>query len=306
MEKTIGGLTPETLEERRKGIGGSDVAAILGLSKFKTPLDVYHDKLFGAKTEMTQPMMAGILLEDTIANWYMLESNRKVLRDNKIRYHKDIPYLLANIDRIILPTNGEGRGILEIKTAGLYAARFWEDEPPMDYTLQLQHYLDVTGYTWGEFAVLVGGQDFRRYYVERDEELIQLKNERLTNFWENHVLKAIPPDPINEKDLAQLYARHTEGKVIEAAEDTRNTIYDLKTLKEKIKQLEEEEAQLTERLKLALGDAEALVYLGEPMVTWKTSKDSISFDSKAFQKAHPDIYQQFTITKPGTRRFIVK
>jgi putative phage-type endonuclease len=293
-------------EQRQKGIGGSDVAAILGLSKYRTPLDIYNQKVKGEKTELSKPMFAGLMLEDTIAKWYMIETGKKVLNDNKIRIHKDYSFLLANLDRIILPENGEGRGVLEIKTAGAFASKNWESEPPIEYTLQIQHYFDVTGFNWGEFAVLVGGNDFRRYYIQRDQELIDLKNEKLLAFWNNHILTQTPPDPVNSEDVEKLYSKHSEGKIIEAVSETVKTIESIKEIRKQIKELEASEELLSERIKIMMQDAEAIFYKGEVLTTWKAAKDSNSFDSKTFKEKHPDLYNEFLVTKPGSRRFLIK
>ena len=195
----------------------------------------------------------------------------------RLRIHKAIPFLAANIDRKILKPEGyETPGILEIKTAGHYAAKNWDEEPPVDYVMQLQHYFDVTGYVWGEFAVLIGGNDFRRYYQTRDDELIAMKNEVLTRFWNEHILTQTPPEPVNSEDVQKLFGRIEGGKIIEAAPTVAETIERLKALKVQIKDLESVENELTERIKLTMLDADGLSYNGDIIATWKQSKDSIS------------------------------
>ncbi len=293
------------VESRRSGIGGSDVAGILGLSKYKTPLDIYHEKVDGVRQPENQAMFAGKLLEPVVADWYMQDSGRQVVRDNKIRIHKDFDFMIANLDRIILPQNSEGRGILEIKTAGIYAAKYWQEEPPIEYVCQIQHYLDVTGYAWGEFAVLIGGQEFKRYPVERDDEFIRLKNERLAAFWYDHIEKRIPPEPSNPDEIEELYPVSV-GKVIEARPETYQVYAELKEKKELLKQIETEVEEREEQLKMALRDAEILASNGVPLVTWKAAKNSVTFDSKRFQAENSDLASRYMIEKPGSRRFLVK
>ena len=293
------------VKSRRSGIGGSDVAAVLGLSKYRTPLDIYHQKIDGTQQPENQAMYAGKLLEPVVAEWYTKESGRQVIRDNKIRIHKDFDFLIANLDRVILPQNGEGRGILEIKTAGVYAAKYWQEEPPVEYVCQIQHYLDVTGYTWGEFAVLIGGQEFKRYLVERDDEFIRLKNERLAAFWYDHIEKRIPPEPSNPDEIEELYPVSV-GKVIEARPETYQVYAELKEKKELLKQIETEVEEREEQLKMALRDAEVLASGGVPLVTWKVAKSNLSFDSKRFQAENTDLASKYMIERPGSRRFLVK
>ena len=298
----------EWLKHRLCGIGGSEIAAVCGISKYKTPLDIYNEKLGlvppfegNARTE------AGIRLENTVAEWYADETGNKVIRDNKMWILDD--YLVANVDRIIIPfdsTQYNGRGILEVKTAGTYAAKNWIEEPPVEYTFQLQHYLDVLDMQWGEFAVLVGGNDFRHYFVERDDELVALKNEQARKFWFDNVLKQVPPDPVNSKDIETIYSRIEAGKVIEAAEPVYETVEELRTVKQRIKELETKEAEYTERIKLLMRDADALMFRGETLVSWKQSKDSVLFDAKRLQKEKPEIYNQYLSERAGSRRFMVK
>jgi len=110
-------LTTEQLLERRKGIGGSDVAAILGLSQWKTPIDVYNEKVNNEYPIATPRMRWGIRLENAIATEYKEQTGRKIRKCHKIIRHKKYPFLLGNIDRVIISGNGYGPGILEIKTA---------------------------------------------------------------------------------------------------------------------------------------------------------------------------------------------
>ena len=295
------------LSERRRGLGGSDVAAILGLSKYRTPLDIYNDKLgLAPERPLNSAMMAGVMLEDTVARWYMAETGRKVIKDNQMRTHKSIPFLLANLDRVILPVaEHKGRGVLEVKTAGQWAAANWENEPPVEYVLQIQHYFDVTGYEWGEFAVLIGGQEFRRYFQERDQTIIDMKNELLVKFWNENVIAQVPPQPINSEDL-QKYVKAKSGKIIEAVIENEQTIKELRVIKAQIKELEAQKDNLEERIKLLMGDAEILEYMGQTLCTWKANKVSQMFDSKKFAADHPELYAEYLKDKATSRTFLIK
>lgn len=294
------------LDERRKGIGGSDVAAIIGASKYKTPLDIYNDKLgLSQPTKLNDFMLAGIMLEETISNWYAEVSGKKVIRDNKIRYHKRNPFLLANVDRVILPQGKEGRGILEIKTSSAYMTKSWEAAPPIEYQLQLQHYLNVLDLNWGEFAVLIGGNDFRRYFIQRDQELIDLMNVRLKDFWENNVLKQVPPPPVNTNDLSNLY-QHIHSNSIEATNDDIITVNKIKELNSMIKDLEIERDNYIFKIKSTLKDSDTLTLQGDVISTWKQSKDSVTFNTSLFKSENPLLYEKYLVSKTGSRRFIIK
>ena len=298
----------EWLQTRRIGIGGSDVSSILGFNPYKTALDVYYEKISEEviETPMNAKMRAGVMLEDVVADWFVIETGLKVQRDNKIRIHKEIPFLIGNIDRLIIGNNGDGPGVLEIKTTSGFVAKNWEDgDVPLNYYAQLQHYLSVTGYKYGYFAVLVDGWDFRLFREERDDEFINKMNQRLIDFWVK-VEKQIPPEPINESDIKKLYPKHTELKTVEATKETFQVYKDLLDVRKQIKELEAAELELADTLKLVMKDAEALEYEGQKIITWKATKDRNKFETKLFQKDHPDLYSTYSVTVPGSRTFLVK
>ncbi len=297
----------EWRQARRKGLGGSDVAAVLGLSRYKTPLDVFNEKVKGEYEDISDlpRVKAGIKLEQVIADWYEEESGKRVQNDFKIRIHPKHPFLIANIDRLILASNGEGTGILEVKTSNRFYWDKQEDgEIPLEYYLQLQHYLNVTGHKWGEIAVLLDGYDFRRYYFERDEELISVMTEKLVDFWVNHIETQTPPEPINSEDIKKLYPKTDPDKVIEANSVLLEAVSEIKTLKEHLKEIKAEIEQKEEMIKLTMRDAELLTNNGEKLVTWK-SYVSNRFDSKKFKADNPELYNKY-LTQSETRRFLIK
>jgi len=299
----------EWLRARQSGIGGSDVAGILGLSRYKTPLDVYMDKISQTPIEtiVTPRMKAGLMLESVIADWFAEESGKKVIMDNKIRKHREYPFLIANLDRVILAQNGEGTGVLECKTTNSYYAKSWDTEIPMEYYCQLQHYLLVTGYTWGEIAVLIDGYDFRRYYFTRDEEFIEVLKTRLIDFWNNNVIKRVPPSPINEADVLNMFPKEMPGKILTATEELVKVYAELKNTKNIVKAHEDTIKRLEESLKVLMADNEAIQDTsGKILVTWKAAKDGTTFNQKQFKEDNPELFAKYSEIKPGSRRFLVK
>ncbi len=306
---TIGMTHYEWLKKRQFGIGGSDVAAILGMNPYKTPFDVWIDKTGSEPIEIPDNprMRAGRMLEPVIAELYTQETGNKVQYDNKVRVHKEYPFLLANIDRSILSNNGRGTGVLEIKATSKYAFEQWEDEGlPKPTYLQIQHYLSITGRKWGDVAVLIDGYDIRIIPVEYDSETIKLMTAQLISFWRNNVLKIIPPEPINEEDIKKMYPNPTSGKTIKAALETYEIIQELRILKDKIKPLEKEKKKLSEQVKLMMTDAEILNFGGEIIATWKQSKSSEKFNTTQFRIEHPDLYKKYLAEVLGNRRFLIK
>lgn len=308
MKATISTLDltrEEWLKARKQGIGSSDVAAILGLSKYRTPLEVYEEKISAEIIEqpMTPAMEFGVKLEQVVADTYAERTGRKVVRDNKIRIHPDYQFLLANLDRIIMPINGGGRGILECKTASSRAAKQWETEIPAGYFAQIQHQLFVTGMTWGVLALLVDGRDFQTFDVKRDDGFIGMQVSILSDFWKNHVVPRNPPEA-TVTDLEVQMA--VIGSTIEADEGTTLDIDTLTDARKELARVKAKAEEYEEKVKLYIGNHEMLTHAGRVLATWKSSKPSASIDTKRLQIEVPEIAAKYAITKPGTRRFYLK
>jgi putative phage-type endonuclease len=207
--------------DRSKGIGGSDAAAVLGLSKYKSPLELYLEKIGELDSDIpdNDAMYWGRTLEEIVAQEYAKRTGNKVRRVNRVLQHNEHSWMLANIDREII--SDRGRGVLECKTANAWLTSEWDDgQVPDAYLLQLMHYLAVTGRQWGSIAVLIGGQKFIIQDFERDDELIEMMIEKERAFWEDHVLKRITPEygVVSSALMSKLYPQST-GRSIEIADD---------------------------------------------------------------------------------------
>ena len=156
----------EWLNYRRKGIGGSDVGAICGLSKWRSPYAVYLAKLDQLPYEpQTQSAHFGDMLEEIVAQEFTKRTGKKVRKKNKMLRHPEHDFMLANIDRMVV---GE-RAFLECKTTSAYNYKEWEgDNIPETYMLQIQHYMAVLDYEYCYIACLIGGNNFVWKIVERD------------------------------------------------------------------------------------------------------------------------------------------
>lgn len=325
------------LTRRQAGIGGSDVAAILGISPWKTPLDVYNSKVepVAADEEMSEAAYWGIVLEDVVAREYATKTVSKIQRINDLVRHPEHPWAIANLDRVIVTPGSRARlddagrllgadGLLECKTASAYKASDWgrdgdDDAIPVHYAAQAMWYLAVTGLPWCDFATLIGGQRFVTKRVERDEETIAVLLEKCRAFWFDHVQARRPPEPSNVDDVLKLFSAD-DGTTIEANEDLLIAYNEAVVYRQQIETAEEELAKRTETIKLALKSASALAINGKPLVTWKKAKDSTKTDWQA--TAHDlkgwmidnkiengvdvvrDIIDQNTKTVEGSRRFL--
>jgi len=293
----------EWLDARRKGIGGSDAGAILGVNKYKTPLDVYLDKTGQAPDiEDNDAMYWGRALEDIVAYEYAKRTGKKVRRNNAILVHPEHKFMLANLDREIV---GEP-GILEIKTAA--RADDWgepgSDEVPESYLAQVMHYMAVTGAQFADIAVLIAGRKFQTYTIQRDDQLIEHMIDVERDFWENNVYRLVPPDAKTMADLNNRW-RVDSGAALVASVELHQKIKFLQALRDKEKQIQEERKELEFMIKEEMAEmSEILDDQGNRLVTWK-ARQSKRFDTKKFRENHADLADQYTV-ESTSRTFLLK
>lgn len=281
---------PDVLTDRHTYLGGSDAASVLGVSPWKTPLQLFLEKIGEAGGQQdSEPMLWGRVLEDPIAAEYARRTGRKVRRCNRTLRHSAHGYIAAHIDRDVV---GEDR-IVEVKTARSDAG--WgdagTDDVPDHYVAQIQHYLAVTGAVVCDVPVLIGGSDFRIYTVPRDEELISMLVDAEVAFWDR-VQRRDPPAPSNAADAAVRW-RKSVARAESATLEVASAVDQLRSLKEQMKALEEEEERLRGLILPAFTDAEALEFGGKVIATWK-SQIARRLDQKALGAARPEVVAEFT------------
>lgn len=294
----------EWLAARKKGIGGSDASAILGLNPYTTPLKVYLDKIGKGKDgETTEAMRQGTDLEAYVAQRFSEETRYKVKRVNKILQHPDYPWMLANIDRAIVGTNAG----LECKTTSPFSKfKFAEGEINPHYYWQSMHYMAVTGARKWYVAVLVLGKDFQVFCIERNEDEIRQLVDAEKDFWLNHVEAKSPPLPTGSEDddeaVTTLYPQGSKGEEVMALDGLDDTL-NLRALKiAERDRLNEEIKEIDQEVKLALGDFERGLS-AQWKVNW-TNTSSERVDTKLLKSKYPAIARE--VTKPTTgRRFSV-
>ena len=249
-------LTEQQIKERKNYIGGSDCAAVLGMSRWGSPLTVWMEKTGQSEVkEENLAMKLGNKLEQIVAELFMEETGKKVRRVNETVFHPDYPFIGANVDRKI---EGED-AILEIKTASGWKAKEWDDnEIPEEYILQVMHYLAVTGREKGYIAVLIGGnQDFKWKEIVRDNELVASIIEKEVLFWNNYVVPKVMPMTFTSIDgdpLGQLFSKPENLAIVPAIDDLNECFKDLEFTKNAIKELEDEKKSLENRLKAEIGN----------------------------------------------------
>lgn len=207
-------------------VGGSDAGTLLGLNKYKSPINMFYQSLGLSQlpNKMNGAMLHGKQLEDYVAKcWQYYDGTEEgwvenTLQNNKIKTYKKVkaiienpkyPALFANIDGQVTkhPIYGKKKGILEIKTISGYSSDSYEAGIPPSYYVQVQHYMLVTGFKYGEICYLKDGRDLGVVTFEEDKEL----QERIlheANKFNANILHA--KQIVNEYRQANPYAEHDE------------------------------------------------------------------------------------------------
>lgn len=294
-------LTAEQVAERTKYIGASDAAAVLGLSRWKTPLQVWAEKTGAVAPEDLSdklPIEVGNELEELVAKLYAKRTGKKVARVNETQFHPNYPFIAANLDRRIV---GE-KAILECKTASAWKAKEWEGEDvPQEYVIQALHQLGVTGADRCDVAVLIGGnQDFRIKSVYRDEAAIGEIFHKEADFWTRFVEPKVMPQTVTADDSGILGKLFPNGQEVEAvdlgqtAAEIAAGIAALESQKDAIEAAIEKEKN---GLRLALG-TNAVGVAGSYRVTWK-NQETTRLDVGAVKENHPELWTKYATTKKG-------
>lgn len=293
----------EWLRYRKQGIGGSDAGAVCGMNPYRTAMQVYQDKISDETGEIdNEAMRQGREFEDYVARRFMEATGKKVRRANAMFYDEAHPFMLADVDRMVV---GENAG-LECKTASPYMADKWEDgKIPLSYQIQCYHYMSVCNADAWYIAVLIYGRDFKYYRLERDEEMLRNLIRIEEDFWKNHVLARVVPDPDGSKladsVIAEYFKKSIPEKILltgfNEKLDRRQELADM------MAELETEKRLIEQELKMYLGEAE-MAENDQYCVLWK-AVNSNRLDEKRLKAEKPEVYKQYQ--KPvQSRRFTVK
>lgn len=306
------------LAGRKKGIGGSDVAAILGFSPYKSPYQLWLDKTGRSERSESQSESAhfGHLLEDLVAKEYSRRAGVKVQRVTQQLSLPDHPWAIGNIDRAIINPEISGNvrfkdgklttdRLLECKTASEYLAKLFgeegSDQVPDYYLTQCLWYLLLSGCEFIDLAVLIGGNKFRMYRIERDEELIESIFRQVKAFWFNHVVADVPPDPTCFDDVLHRWSNHVVGKQVEADFNHIKLAQELITVQSRQKADKAREDEIKLQIVTTMQDAEMMISQGKTICTYK-EQSSTRIDSTLLKKEEPDLFEKYSKTS-STRVF---
>lgn len=315
------------LDERKSGLGGSESAAVMGFSQWSSPLDVYQEKLgIGQPKPVTEQMDIGTDGQPLVAQRYEKRTGVKVnlfpTEAPMLCRHPKHPFLIASPDALI----GEKKG-LELKmvsessfNAERDGEREWgedgSDVVPLYYLIQVQHYMFVTGISEWDLAALVGGRALHVYHFEADATLHSGILSACRSFWNDNVLKQVPPASTSTADYARFLGarwQKTSGKFLDVTsqKEVRERIALLQAARKEVAVVSEMLEKAENGVKEIIADADGLEWVegdAKQRITWKRSKDSLKVDWKALcQKlgATKEQIEAFGTPQPGTRRLLV-
>ena len=315
--------------DRRTYIGGSDTAAILGVSPWKSAFQLYQEKIGEFQEEVTpakqkifnrgkrwEPIVIEMLVDELEDRGHDV----KIVTRNQRYIDPDFQFLAAEIDLELILDGHHING--EMKTVHPFSAKDWgeqeTDEIPIYYTAQVAHGQMVTGRDKTIVAALIGADDLRVHVVNRDEELINIIRGKEIEFWER-IQRRESPEPVDPEDIKRLY-QIDSGAVIEADEELLELCIQASRKKFELKAAETSYDVITTMIKARMKDAAILLHNGHKIATWKSNKESVKTDwkaafhdlSDAFSyepgcgEAVKDILAEHTTIKPGARPFLLK
>ncbi|KAA0915777.1 YqaJ viral recombinase family protein [Psychrobacter sp. ANT_WB68] len=294
---------------RQSGIGGSDIAAIIGVSPYATAYDIYQSKTQPVNEEANEFAYWGTVLEDTVAREFSKRSGLKIQNVNFLMRHPEHRWAIANIDRAIINPAIKGNvrfkdgklttdQIVEIKTASEYVGKNWgleeSDEVPDQYQCQAQWYMGVTDTQVCHMAVLIGGNKYRQYKIERHQDFIDYLFEAAESFWTNNVLAGVEPDATTLQNAKDKYPRHNPDTTLDVEPDSEAA-----KVFEHYESLKAQEKEVKAALELAqtdlicqIQDNEALAIDGEVVATYKVQVSN-RFDSSRLKKDMPELAEKY-------------
>lgn len=266
-------LTDEQREKRRDGIGASDTPIIMGYSSYKTPYQLYLEKIgqIEPDDEITEQQYWGNALEAAIIKRFAEENMVEVTFPDTV-YHPDYPFIFANLDGWI----ESERAVVEAKNVNSFQRKEWDmslnDGIPLVYLIQIAKQCAITDAARGYCAVLIGGNEYKQFIYERDTELERVIIQADIDFWEA-VQHRQEPAPLNTSDCRLKFPTPSPEKICEATFKTIHALQGLIDCKAKIKKIEEDVEFHKMQLMSHMGDAEYLMGQdGELVATWKATK----------------------------------
>lgn len=300
-------LTTEQWRElRRQGIGGSDAASIAGQNPYRSQFTTYYDKLGQLpEQEESEALRLGHDLEEYVAGRFTEKTGKKAKNCNYILRSKKYPFMLANVDRLIVGENA----VLEVKTTRNFDKYDYANgEYNSSYYTQVLHYMAVGGFIKAYIAIYELGVDLYVIEIERTEEVekdVQTLIELERRFWEENIEKEIPPTPTgienDSKFISTAYQANEKLPTVDLTPFDKQ-LEEIIALKAQKSALEAEIAERENSVKTTLAEATR----GETerfKVSWKQSISN-RLDTATLKKEMPEVYNKYC-NQTTSRRFLL-
>lgn len=303
------------------GIGGTDISALLGLSPYKTPVQLWAEKvgLTSLESKAGIHLRFGQHLEPFVAAEYEQVTGLHTCEPGGPLFHAEHSFMFASLDRLVTTSRSDATAkdgrvvadrILECKTTSVFGSIGWgeegTDQVPAHYLLQCAWYLAVANLERADIAVLIGNNDFRVYSIRRELRLERLMLDLAKQFWDRNVIAKVPPPIKTVEDANVLFTSEAPGSQREAGKRELELIDLFEQARIQAIEAEREAQEFKAQLLACMGQAQDLTHNGRVIASWRSSKPAKRLDLRAIRAAHPDIAEKFSITGESTRRFVLR
>lgn len=294
----------EKVIPRNEGLGASDAPVVLGLSPWRSPLELFLEKTGHAGAfEETLPVQVGRALEPVLIGLFMQKTGLIVTDAQRQFVDEANPWRWVTADGI-----ANDGCLVEAKCISWTGGEWGEegtDQIPLPYVFQVQHGLACTGFAKAYVPVLFEAKRFALYIVERDEAIIAEMTTRERAFWQR-VLDNDPPPAISTNDCKLKYGTSSETTVI-ADDVILEKVALVRAQHEALEAAEQMHDKTKAEVMGFMGESAVLVAPdGKTLATWRTAKGRSYMDADGLRKALPDIAARFTKEGKPSRRFLVK
>ena len=304
-------LTEEQIKLRSNYIGGSDAGAVLGISGYTSRLEMWMRKTGRMKAPDLSDNKAvefGNFMEKPIARYYWEQHPTHImLLEDEAKFNPKYPFMIANYDRVGID-EAQQHYVLEIKNIGQRSAKYWQDEDniPLQYLVQVYHYMIVGEFAYGVICAFIGGQDYKEYRIERDADIESMIIKAETEFYQYWQDNEQPPILATEsqtslmRSLNELYdSANVIDEVIEITDPSIEDLpYEIDDLKKEKKEIDKQILLKSNLLREAIGQS-ASAKVGEYWVNYKPQSTK-RVDTKQLKEFYPHIAERVmaeTITR---------
>lgn len=294
------------LAARRHGVGGSDIAAILGRSRWKTPMSVWLDKTAGAEDLVGERLDMGHRIEPVLRTLFAEEHpNIDVSPSPGLLAHDDFEWAMATPDGLTYADLTPG--IWEGKNVGWRSAGDWDDDvTPEEYAWQVHWYMTVTGARRAHVSALLGGNHYVERLLEADDDFSARLLSKVGAWWKQHVVDGEMPAAMEADSglLNTLWERLDLSPT--DVDDLADVLDELRAVQSTLKAVAAQEKRLKVAVKERLGAHTDGYVAGELAVTWRASKPVTRIDLDALRRDHPALAAEYAVTGNPVRSLRLK